>query len=104
MGLLLTLSDHLNHSGDSLEHLQQRRRGHRTRTMGEQTLCAGVRAFVSDDISRLCALQYFNALMGCQLLGIKVVPLPLDPQNGFLPSLEVADKLINSKTKAILLM
>jgi aspartate/methionine/tyrosine aminotransferase len=49
-------------------------------------------------------LQYFNALMGCQLLGIKVVPLPLDPQNGFLPSLDVADKLINSKTKAILLM
>jgi aspartate/methionine/tyrosine aminotransferase len=42
--------------------------------------------------------------MGCQLLGIKVVPLPLDPQNGFLPSLQEAAKLMNAQTKALLLM
>ena len=42
--------------------------------------------------------------MTLQLLGIKVIPLPLSPQDNFLPSIQTAKKLITPKTRAITLV
>ncbi|CAL1712127.1 unnamed protein product [Somion occarium] len=47
---------------------------------------------------------YFNHEMTLTMLGVKVVPLPTDPDNGFLPSLEQCAKLVTPKTKAIVLV
>jgi aspartate/methionine/tyrosine aminotransferase len=42
--------------------------------------------------------------MTLHMNGIKVVPLPTWPNNGFLPSVEHAAELITSRTKAIVLV
>lgn len=68
-----------------------------------QHLCRPMSAYLSALISTH-VLQYFNALMACQLLGVRVVPLPLEPGSGFVPNVEMAEGLINEKTRAILLV
>ncbi|KAI0070713.1 PLP-dependent transferase [Panus rudis PR-1116 ss-1] len=47
---------------------------------------------------------YFNHEMTLTMLGIKAVPLPTDPDNGFLPSVDSCTQLITQKTKAIVLV
>ncbi|SEA11815.1 hypothetical protein SAMN05660420_01271 [Desulfuromusa kysingii] len=47
---------------------------------------------------------YFDHLMGLQALGIKPVCAPFDPTNAGQPDLQAISRLINAKTKAILLV
>jgi len=47
---------------------------------------------------------YFNHQMTLQMPGIKTVPLPTYSNEGFQPSPELCEKLITSKTKAIVLV
>ncbi|KAG6833441.1 hypothetical protein H0H87_006807 [Tephrocybe sp. NHM501043] len=47
---------------------------------------------------------YFNHQMDFTLIGIKPVPLPALPEDGFTPSVERCRSLITSKTKAIALV
>ncbi|EIN09930.1 PLP-dependent transferase [Punctularia strigosozonata HHB-11173 SS5] len=47
---------------------------------------------------------YFNHQMTNNLLGIKTVPLPTEPENGFMPSVERCASLITPKTRAIALV
>ncbi|KAG8934483.1 hypothetical protein FRC02_009830 [Tulasnella sp. 418] len=47
---------------------------------------------------------YFNHQMTLQMQGIKVVPLPLLPEDAFIPSVAKCRPLISSRTKAIVLV
>ncbi len=47
---------------------------------------------------------YFNHQMALTMLGIEPKVLPVDAANGFVPEVEVAERLISSKVKAILLV
>ncbi|KAH9928106.1 PLP-dependent transferase [Fomitopsis serialis] len=47
---------------------------------------------------------YFNHEMTLTTLNIKTVLLPTRPEDGFMPSIEVCEALITSKTKAIVLV
>ncbi|EJD44396.1 PLP-dependent transferase [Auricularia subglabra TFB-10046 SS5] len=44
---------------------------------------------------------YFNHHMALTMLGITAVPLPTLPEDGFVPCLDVAERLITSRTRAI---
>jgi len=47
---------------------------------------------------------YFNHEMTLTMLGIAPRPLPCDPANGFVPDVAEAEKLIDAKTRAIVLV
>jgi aspartate/methionine/tyrosine aminotransferase len=47
---------------------------------------------------------YFNHEMTLTMLGIEPRPLPCDPANGFVPDVAEAEKLIDAKTRAIVLV
>ena len=52
----------------------------------------------------LPAPWYFNHHMALQMLGIEARVLPLSPEHGFVPDVAVAEKLIDSRTRAIVLV
>ena len=47
---------------------------------------------------------YFNHEMTLTMLGVEPRPLPCDPANGFVPDVTEAEKLIDAKTRAIVLV
>jgi aspartate/methionine/tyrosine aminotransferase len=47
---------------------------------------------------------YFNHKMALDMLGIEARPLPCDPDGGFVPRPQVADSLIDERTRAIVLV
>jgi aspartate/methionine/tyrosine aminotransferase len=47
---------------------------------------------------------YFNHEMSLTMLGIEPRPLPCDPANGFVPDIADAEKLIDARTRAIVLV
>ena len=47
---------------------------------------------------------YFNHAMSAQMLGIEPRPLPCDPAGGFMPDPEEAERLIDARTRAIVLI
>jgi len=47
---------------------------------------------------------YFNHQMTLAMLGVEVIPLPCDPEAGFLPDPDATEKLIDSRVKAIVLV
>ncbi|KAG8997039.1 hypothetical protein FRB93_000532 [Tulasnella sp. JGI-2019a] len=47
---------------------------------------------------------YFSHQMSLKMQGIKVVELPLDQENAFLPSVDLCESLITARTKAIALV
>ncbi len=47
---------------------------------------------------------YFNHQMTLDMLGIQARPLPLDPAGGFLPDAAALEKLIDGRTRAVVLV
>lgn len=56
------------------------------------------------DTVLLPAPWYFNHEMTLKMLGIEARPLPCDPDAGFVPDPEVAERLIDERTRAIVLV
>jgi aspartate/methionine/tyrosine aminotransferase len=52
----------------------------------------------------LPAPWYFNHQMTLQMLGIEACPLPCHAENGFVPSLPDAERLIDDRTRALVLV
>ncbi|MGL4634727.1 MAG: aminotransferase [Beijerinckiaceae bacterium] len=47
---------------------------------------------------------YFNHKMALDMLGIRAVPLPGHPENGFVPTVADAEALVTAKTRALVLV
>jgi aspartate/methionine/tyrosine aminotransferase len=52
----------------------------------------------------LPAPWYFNHQMTLQMLGVEACPLPCHAENGFVPTLEDAERLIDARTRALVLV